>query len=204
MHDNLHLCMQTLSKIRQRIDIVKTERKKTQIADSSTMLFLAASRTRDMIPNTKFREMVGTKSSHHHIQQQRIKWFEHLTILPIYHPAQCAYNTRFSGHKARGHPRKTWIARVKETLSLYNIPPAQAFWRAADKRFFLPTTPQVAQAVHKNKSIKNKHGLNCFSVLALLCVRFYLHHTTDTYWDTAYYLHQLHPEPPWALAVLSP
>ena len=29
---------------------------------------------RDMIPNTKIREMVGTKSIHHYIQQQRIKW----------------------------------------------------------------------------------------------------------------------------------
>ena len=30
---------------------------------------------RDMIPNTKIREMVGTKSIHHHIQQQRVKRF---------------------------------------------------------------------------------------------------------------------------------
>ena len=30
---------------------------------------------RDMIPNTNITEMVGTKSIHHHIQQQRIKWF---------------------------------------------------------------------------------------------------------------------------------
>ena len=30
---------------------------------------------RDMVPNTKMREMVGTKSIYHHIQQQRIKWF---------------------------------------------------------------------------------------------------------------------------------
>ena len=57
--------------------------------------------------------------------------------------AQRAYNTRFSGHKARGRPRKTWINGVKETLSLYNIPPAQAFWHAADKRLFLPATPQL-------------------------------------------------------------
>ena len=91
---------------------------------------------RDMIPNTKNREMVGTKSIHHHIQQQRIKWFGHLTRLPIQHPAQRAYNTRLSGRKARGRPRRTWINRVKETLSLYNIPPAQAFWCAADKRLF--------------------------------------------------------------------
>ena len=98
---------------------------------------------RDMIPNTKIREMVGTKSIHHHIQQQRIKWFGHLTRLPMHHPAQRAYNTRFSARKARGRPRKTWINGVKETLSLYNIPPAQVFRRAADKRLFLPATPQV-------------------------------------------------------------
>ena len=34
---------------------------------------------RDMITNTKIREMVGTKSIHHHIQQQRINRFGHLT-----------------------------------------------------------------------------------------------------------------------------
>ena len=76
---------------------------------------------RDMIPNTKIRIMVVTKSIHHHIQQQRIKWFGHLRRLPIQHPAQRAYNTRFSGRKARGRPRKT--------LSQYKIPPAQAFRR---------------------------------------------------------------------------
>ena len=54
---------------------------------------------RDMIPNTKIREMVGTKSIHHHIQQQKIKWFAHLTRLPIQHPAQCAYyNTQLNVH----------------------------------------------------------------------------------------------------------
>ena len=66
---------------------------------------------RDMILNTKIREMVGTKSIHHHIQQQRIKWFGHLTRLPVQHPAHHAYNTRFNGS-----PRKTWINGVKETL----------------------------------------------------------------------------------------
>ena len=98
---------------------------------------------RDMIPNTKIREMVGKKSIHHHIQQQRIKWFGHLTRLPIHHPAQRAYNARFSGRNARRRPRKTWINRVKETLALYNTPPAQIFRRAADKPLFLPATPQV-------------------------------------------------------------
>ena len=103
---------------------------------------------RDMIPNTKIREMVGTKSIHHYIQQQRIKWSEdqmvwtpHKTANPtpsstcIWHKIQWLQNKRT--------PRKTWINRVKETLSLYNIPPAHAFRCAADKRLFLPATPQV-------------------------------------------------------------
>ena len=65
----------------------------------------AVSKTRrDTIPNTKIREMVGTKSIHHHIQQQRIQWFGQLTRLPIQQKAQRAYNTKFSGRKARGRP----------------------------------------------------------------------------------------------------
>ena len=44
---------------------------------------------RDMIPNTKIRKVVATKSIHH-IQQQRIKWFGHITRLPIKHPVQRA------------------------------------------------------------------------------------------------------------------
>ena len=44
----------------------------------------AVNKTRgDIIPNTKISEMVGTKSIHHHIQRQRIKWFGHPIRLPI-------------------------------------------------------------------------------------------------------------------------
>ena len=96
---------------------------------------------RDRVPNTEIREMVGAKNIHQHIQHQRIKWFGHLIRLPPHHPAQRAYNVRFSGRKARGRPRRTWIDGVKETLSLYNIPPAQAFRRAAERCLFLPMTP---------------------------------------------------------------
>ena len=118
------------------------------LAGSTTCIsvWLKESRQQDQKkhdPQHHIRKMVGTKSIHHHIQQQRIKWIGHLTRLQIQHPAQRAYNTRFSGRKARGRPRKTWINGVKETLSLYNIPPAQVFRRAADKRLFLPATPQV-------------------------------------------------------------
>ena len=39
----------------------------------------------------------------------------------------------------------------KQTLSLYNTPPAQTFRRAGDKPLFLPATSQVVQAVDKVK-----------------------------------------------------
>ena len=59
--------------------------------------------------------------------------------------ASNAYNTKMSGYKARGRPRKTWIEGVKETLKTYNIPPTQAFKLAADRKLFLPTTPRMVQ-----------------------------------------------------------
>ena len=46
---------------------------------------------RDMIPNTKIREMVGTKIINHHIQQQRIKWFGHQSNTQLnVHIVQCS------------------------------------------------------------------------------------------------------------------
>ena len=55
----------------------------------------------------------STMSIHHHIQQQQIKWFGYLTRLPIQHPAQRAYNTRFSDRKTRG---RRWSQR--DTISV--------------------------------------------------------------------------------------
>ena len=57
--------------------------------------------------------------------------------------ASKAYNTKMSGYKARGRPRKTWIEGVKETLKILNIPPTQAFKLAADRKLFLPSTPRT-------------------------------------------------------------
>ena len=100
---------------------------------------------RDKIKHTKIREMVGTTSILHHIQQQRIRWFGHLIRMAPYQLASKAYNTKMSGHKARGRPRKTRIEGVKETLKTHNIPPTQAFKLAADRKLFLPSTPRMVQ-----------------------------------------------------------
>ena len=101
--------------------------------------------TRDKIKNTKIREMFGITPMLHHIQQQRIRWFGHLTRMTLHQLASKAYSTKMSGYKARGRPRKTWIEGVKETLKTHNIPPTQAFKLAADRKLFLPSTHRMVQ-----------------------------------------------------------
>ena len=59
--------------------------------------------------------------------------------------ASRAYNTKMSGYKARGRPRKIWIEGVEETLKTHNIPPTQAFRLAGDRKLFLPSTPRMVQ-----------------------------------------------------------
>jgi len=96
---------------------------------------------RDMIRNTRIREMVGTTPVLHYIQRQTIRWFGHLTRMAPHQLASKAYNKRTAGYKARGRPRKTWIEGVKETLSSHNIPTSQAVRLARDRKLFLPSTP---------------------------------------------------------------
>ena len=96
---------------------------------------------RDKIRNTRIREMVGTTPVLHHIQEQTIRWFGHLTRMAPHQLASKAYNKKISGYKARGRPRKTWIEGVKETLVTHNIPPSQAIQLARNRQLFLPSTP---------------------------------------------------------------
>ena len=100
---------------------------------------------RDKIKNTEIRYMAGTTQILHPIQQQRIRRFGHLTRTAPHQLASKAYNTKRSGYKARGRPRKTWIEGVKETLKTHNIQPTQAFKLAADRKLFLPSTPRMEQ-----------------------------------------------------------
>ena len=93
------------------------------------------------------RPLVATTPIFHYTQQQRIRWFGHLTRMAPHQLASKAYNTKMSGYKARGRPRKTWIEGVKETLKTHNIPPTQAFKLTADRKLFLPSTPTASLAL---------------------------------------------------------
>ena len=73
---------------------------------------------RDKIRNEVIRDMVGAKPLLQHIKQQQIKWFGHITRMPINQPALRAYNTKYFGWRARGRPRKLSVDREKDTVSL--------------------------------------------------------------------------------------
>ena len=87
-----------------------------------------------MIHNTKIREMVGTKSIHHHnsTSEDQMVWTSHMTANTPRSSTCIQHKIQWSQSKRT--PWKTWINSVKEILSLYDIAPAQAFRRAADKR----------------------------------------------------------------------
>lgn len=48
-------------------------------------------------------------SVHQHIQQQRVKWFNHLTRLPVNHLALRTYTWRWFGNRAKGQLFTGWI-----------------------------------------------------------------------------------------------
>ena len=97
---------------------------------------------RDKIKNEVIRDMVGLTPILHHVEQQRIRWFGHLTRMPPDQPALRAYTTRYTGWKARGRPRRRWSDSVADTLRAHDLSLYQASRLAADRRLCLPATPK--------------------------------------------------------------
>ena len=96
---------------------------------------------RDKIRNEVIRDMAGAKPVLHHIKQQQVKWFGHITRMPINQPALRAYNTKYSGWRARGRPRKRWSDSVADTLKIQGMSLLQATHLAADRQLCPPATP---------------------------------------------------------------
>jgi len=119
---------------------------------------------RDKIRNEVIRDMVGATPVLHHIEQQRTKWFGHLTRMPPNQPALRAYNLRYSGTRARGRPRRRWSDSVAETLKFHGLSLLQATRLAADRQLYLPATPQSTSG-RKKKRKKEERMLRLSSLL---------------------------------------
>ena len=96
---------------------------------------------RDKIRNEVIRDMAGAKPVRQHIKQQQIQWFGHITRMPINQPALRAYNTKYSGWRASGRPRKRWSDSVADTLRTQGMSLLQATRLAADRQLCPPATP---------------------------------------------------------------
>ena len=119
---------------------------------------------RDKIRNEVIQYMAGAKPVLQHIKQQQIKWFGHITCMPINQPALWAYNTKNSGWRARGRPRKRWSDSVADTLKTQGMSLLQATHLATDRQLCPPRCLPV-QAEEKSKSMKHFLELVCvFSV----------------------------------------
>ena len=95
---------------------------------------------RDRWRNEDVRTNVGIEPCLQYIDKQRIKWFGHLSRMTPNQPASRAYNTRYSGYKRKGRPRKRWIDGVKETLKRNNISVQTAAELAYHRKLHLPST----------------------------------------------------------------
>ena len=96
---------------------------------------------RGKIRNEVIRDMAGAKPVLQHIKQQQVKWFGHITRMPINQPALRAYNTKYSSWRARGRPRKRWSDSVVDTLRTQGMSLLQATRLAADRQLCPPATP---------------------------------------------------------------
>jgi hypothetical protein len=95
---------------------------------------------RDRIRNDDIRKTVGTTPCNQHIEQQQMKWFDHLMRMEPSQLPSRAYNKRQSGLRARGRPRVWWIDNITDTLWLHRITTTSATHLAQDRKLNLPTT----------------------------------------------------------------
>ena len=111
---------------------------------------------RDKIRNEVMRDMAGAKPVLQHIKQQQVKWFGQITRMPINQPALRAYNTKYSGWRTRGRPRKRWSDSVADTLRTQGMSLLQATHLATDKQLCPPPPPPPRDSYRYKRKKKVK------------------------------------------------
>jgi len=101
----------------------------------------AANKTRlEKVRNEAIRDIVGTKPILQFISAQRLKWFGHLMRMEPNQPASRSYNSRLTGTRPRGRPRKRWMDGIREDLRNQDLTTAEATHLARDRKLHFPTT----------------------------------------------------------------
>ncbi|GFR58064.1 RNA-directed DNA polymerase (Reverse transcriptase) domain containing protein [Elysia marginata] len=106
---------------------------------------------RDKIRNEVIRAQVGATPVLQHVENQQIKWFGHLMRRPTDQPAHQTYNSRYSGKRPRGRPRRRCSDSVADTLKGNNKSLCEASHLAVERRLHLPETPDGTSGRKKVK-----------------------------------------------------
>ncbi|GFR91697.1 hypothetical protein ElyMa_004334700 [Elysia marginata] len=83
--------------------------------------------------------------------------------MPTDQPAHRAYNSIYSGKRARGRPRRRWSDSVADTLKGHNKSLREASHLAVERRLHLPATPDGTSG-RKNVTVSPQEQLHqCIS-----------------------------------------
>ena len=96
---------------------------------------------RDRYRNDTVRTQIEIEPTQHCIAKQKIKWFGHLVRMMPSETPSMTFNTKHSGWKARGRPRKRWMDGIREVLKMHEINTTEATHLAHQRRLHLPSTP---------------------------------------------------------------
>ena len=98
---------------------------------------------RDKIRNDAIRKKLGMEPVLTHIKRQQIKWFGHLLRMPANTLPQRTYNTKSSGKRKRGKPRKRWRDNIKVIIQQQGLSTREATVLAYDRELHLPRHQQL-------------------------------------------------------------
>jgi hypothetical protein len=122
------LCYQS-----QTWTLTKAHEQKLTTCEMRCLRKITNNTRRDRIRNTTIRNQVGTRSCIEYIEEQRMKWFGHLTRMNPDQAPHRAFYAENSSFKARGAPRKRWEKCVKETCEKRGVTISQAAKLSSDQ-----------------------------------------------------------------------
>jgi hypothetical protein len=95
--------------------INKSQEQKLSTCEMRCLRQVVNKTRRDKISNNTIRNMIGTIPCLDYIENQRLKWFGHITRMETDETTYKAFYSRSSGKKARGRLRKKWLDCVRES-----------------------------------------------------------------------------------------
>lgn len=96
--------------------LTKETKRKLQTVEMKYLRAVLGVTRRDKIRNDHIRTKLQVEPLEKYIERNQLRWFGHLTRMQNKQQAKKIWQTRASGRRPRGRPRKTWDKAVAEIL----------------------------------------------------------------------------------------